>query len=201
MSHGHDDFDLTVTSLTEGVANDAAITITVSDLGNYGGDGGALEASETTFVRISPVNDPPSLTLSHGQTFLDVAEDTVLPLSGVVEVADPDGGDGVMTIRVEAVRAAVSIPPETEGRASARLTEGTGALDSVVEFTCPLTVCQSLLSGALLLPAADFNGLAEVILTATDSEGAQAHMTVRAGMALSHHHTRPTSATNHDHRP
>ena len=178
VSHAHDDFQLDVTQLNTGMTNDATITMSASDMGNYGGDGKALVATSTVRLRVEPVNDPPTLSLTNGLTFLDTDEDVVLPLDGLVAVGDADGVDGMMTVTIEVVRASVTIPRETVGWSNAALLTGTGTLDSSMSFTAPVAVCQALVNAALVVPATDFSGLAEIIITATDNEGAQALITV-----------------------
>ena len=185
---------LTVTESTAGVVN-ATITdagIQVSNIANANGrttlaitlSDGVLSTTTQVVVTVTPVNNPPVLTVS--TTALTLAEDFVTTEIITVTRSDVDGdtltltvsesSTGVVTVTTSASGVQVASIPNANGRTTLtiRVTDGDGLFDTTdvlvvvndVDDPPVLTV-----STNLILVDEDFSSPVVIRTTATDADG------------------------------
>lgn len=144
------------------------LTITTSDLGNFGA-GGPLTDSDTISVSVAAVNDAPVNNIPARQTS---AEDTALVLDSAngnrVSIDDVDvaEGDGILHVSLSVTNGVLQLA-RLDGLT---FNAGDGVDDASMTFTGLLADVNAALDGLVFRPTSGFNGVARLTLT-TDDRG------------------------------
>jgi large repetitive protein len=159
------------------VGSDAMI-ITVNDQGNTGA-GGALSASKTIALTITPVNDAPVLS---GPAAITVAEDTTQAISGL-QVSDIDAGSGEISVRL-AVGQGKLLLAQREGLSGQT---GGGAGASELLFRGTLAAVNAAISTLSYQGATNFVGADTLAFEVSDlgNTGAGGALSASKSIALS----------------
>ncbi|MGI0487175.1 cadherin-like domain-containing protein [Pantanalinema rosaneae CENA516] len=139
------------------------ITVTVNDRGNTG-FGGPLTVTRDINVTVTPVNDPPTLTLPGAQT---VSEDTDLVLTGINGIALTDVDSGTSPIRVSiGVTSGTLILASTNG-----ITFVSGSNNNrTATFTGTVEDVRAALGTLTYRPNANYNG-ADTLTVSINDQG------------------------------
>ncbi len=136
------------------------INLNVNDNGNTG-VGGSLSDSKTIAVQVTPVNQPPIITLPPAPV---ASEDTNLAITGI-SIADIDGLGGNVTVSLSAVNGVLSL----NSTAGLNLLTGDGTQDRNIAFSGPLALVNAALNNLVYLGDRDFNGTDFITVNVSDS--------------------------------
>ncbi|WP_421658339.1 Ig-like domain-containing protein [Leptothermofonsia sp. ETS-13] len=136
------------------------INLRVNDNGNTG-VGGFLSDSKLIAVQVTPVNQPPIITLPPAPI---ASEDTSLAIAGI-SIADIDGLGGNVTVSLSAVNGVVSL----NSTAGLNLLTGDGVQDRNIAFSGPLALVNAALNNLVYLSDRDFNGTDFITVNVSDS--------------------------------
>ncbi|MCL6434297.1 MAG: tandem-95 repeat protein [Leptolyngbyaceae cyanobacterium HOT.MB2.61] len=136
------------------------INLNVNDNGNTG-VGGSLSDSKTIAVQVTPVNQPPIITLPPAPV---ASEDTNLAIAGI-SIADIDGLGGNVTVSLSAVNGVLSL----NSTAGLNLLTGDGTQDRNIAFSGPLALVNAALNNLVYLGDRDFNGTDFITVNVSDS--------------------------------
>jgi ELWxxDGT repeat protein len=133
-----------------------SFTFTVTD-----GVGGNL-GSNTFNIAITPANDPPVFTVPSATQAAD--QDANLAITGI-SIADPDAGDGLISVTLSAANGVLTLG-FTTGLA---FSQGTGVQNSSMIFSGTLAAVNNALSSLIYRSNSTFRGVDVINLSVTDN--------------------------------
>lgn len=140
----------------------ALLSISASDLGNFG-SGGTLTHARSINLNVVAVNDAPVLTVPGSQV---VAEDGLLTLSAgnAVSITDVDAGAENAQVSLTATNGLLSLSTGT----GLMFSVGAATNSSSMTFSGTLSAVNTALNGLTYRPTANFNGSALLSVSISD---------------------------------
>jgi len=157
------------------------VQLFVDDLGNSGNSNttqnpGYINPISSSFtLNVTAVNDAPINTWNGSTTFPSIGSITMAEDSGTltfsggtsrrIQVSDLEAGTaGTVQVRIVVNNGTITLPSTT----GLVFSEGDGTADPVMQFTGSVSNINNRLNGFTFRPAANFDGLASIVITTND---------------------------------
>ncbi len=131
------------------------LSVTVSD--------GSDQVGVLVTINVTPVNDAPNVVVPEPQV-TDEGVPFTFTGDAVVNVSDVDAGSSPLVIELAASNGAITL----SGVSGLTFTQGDGTADAAMRFSGSTSATNAALAGMIVTPPADFNGLIDLTLTASD---------------------------------